>query len=81
MACKRHPTSAEIEKLAAMYAGRIIAASRSPDLPAGDQPVADYQEVDTNSVELSRPRSVGVDMLGFLPCHRFVLKTFLPLSV
>jgi len=56
--------SAEIEKLAAMYAGRIIAASRSPDLPAGDQPVADYQEVDTNSVELSCPRSVGVEHVG-----------------
>lgn len=56
--------SAEIEKLAAMYAGRIIAASRPPDSPAGDQPVPDFQEVDTNSLELSLPRSVGVEHVG-----------------
>lgn len=52
--------SAEIEKLAAMYAGRIIAASPAPAPPSGDS-VCDYQEVDTNSLELSRPRSVGVE--------------------
>jgi hypothetical protein len=52
--------SAEIEKLAAMYAGRIIAASPAPASPSGDSG-RDYQEVDTNSLELSRPRSVGVE--------------------
>ena len=54
--------SAEIEKLAAMYAGRIIAASPNP-VSAG-VPICDYQEVDTNSLELSRPRSVGVEHVG-----------------
>lgn len=54
--------SAEIEKLAAMYAGRIIAASPVP-VSAGE-PVCDYQEVDTHSLELSRPRSVGVEHVG-----------------
>lgn len=54
--------SAAIEKLAAMYAGRIIAASPAP-VSAGE-PVRDYQEVDTNSLELSRPRSVGVEHVG-----------------
>ena len=55
--------SAEIEKLAAMYAGRLIAASPAPVSPSGES-VCDYQEVDTNSLELSRPRSVGVEHVG-----------------
>ncbi len=55
--------SAEIEKLAAMYAGRLIAASPAPVSPSGE-PLCDYQEVDTNSLELSRPRSVGVEHVG-----------------
>lgn len=50
----------EIEKLAAMYAGRLLAASPAPASPAGDTG-CDFQEVDTNSLELSRPRSVGVE--------------------
>ena len=52
--------SAQIEKLAEMYAGRIITASPAPVSPSGT-PECDYQEVDTNSLELSRPRSVGVE--------------------
>ena len=55
--------SAEIEKLAAMYAGRLLAASPSP-VSAGDPGTDDYQEVDTNSLELSSPRSVGVEHIG-----------------
>ena len=55
--------SPEIEKLATMYAGRLLAASPTPASPSGD-PVCDYQEVDTNSLELSRPRSVGVEHVG-----------------
>src|ERR1035437_8612628 len=55
--------SAAIETLAAMYSGRIIAASPAPTSPFAD-PVCDYQEVDTNSLELSRPRSVGVEHVG-----------------
>ena len=51
--------SAAIEKLATMYAGRIIAAS--PTAVSSCDPVCDYQEVDTNSLELSRPRSVAVE--------------------
>lgn len=50
----------EIEKLAAMYAGRLLAASPAPVSSGGD-PGGDFQEVDTNSLELSRPRSVGVE--------------------
>jgi transposase len=48
--------SLEIEKLAAMYAARLLAAS-----PVAGSSVADYQEVDTNSLVLSRPRSAGVE--------------------
>lgn len=55
--------SAEIEKLAAMYAGRLIAASPASASPSCD-PVCDFQEVDTNSLELSLPRSVGVEHVG-----------------
>jgi len=51
--------SAAIEKLAAMYAGRLIAAS--PNADSSNAPACDYQEVDTNSLELSRPRSVAVE--------------------
>jgi transposase len=56
--------SAEIEKLAAMYAGRLLAASPAPVSASGDPVACDYQEVDTNSLELSRPRSVGVEHVG-----------------
>lgn len=55
--------SDEIEKLAAMYAGRLIAASPAQASLPGE-PACDYQEVDTNSLELSRPRSVGVEHVG-----------------
>ena len=55
--------SAEIEKLAAIYAGRLLAASPLPVSASGNS-AGDYQEVDTNSLELSRPRSVGVEHVG-----------------
>ena len=51
--------SAAIEKLAALYVGRLIAAS--PNADSSGVPACDYQEVDTNSLELSRPRSVAVE--------------------
>jgi transposase len=54
------PESAAIEKLATLYSARIIAASKSPASPSGE-PASDYQDVDTNSLELSRPRSTGVE--------------------
>ena len=50
-----------IEKLATLYSGRLVAASAQPsDADSG----SDYQEVDTNSIELSRPRSVAVEHVG-----------------
>ena len=54
---------AEIEKLAAMYAARLLAASPVPTSANGDSS-SDFQEVDTNSLELSWPRSVGVEHVG-----------------
>jgi transposase len=51
--------SVEVEKLADMYAARIIAASKVADTLS--EPVPDFQEVDANSLELSRPRSVGIE--------------------
>ena len=50
-----------IEKLATLYAGRLIAASAQA---SDSDSVCDYQEVDTNSLELSRPRSVAVEHVG-----------------
>ena len=52
--------SPEIEKLASLYAARLIAASPVAASPLGGS-VTDYEEVDTNSLVLSRPRSVGVE--------------------
>lgn len=51
--------SAEIEKLGTMYTTRLI---NSSPVSASSDP--DFQEVDTNSLELSRPRSVGVEHAG-----------------
>jgi transposase len=57
------PESAAIEALAGRYAARLVASCKS-DLPvSGDSPM-DYQEVDVNSLELVRPRSVGVEHAG-----------------
>ena len=52
--------SVEIEKLAGIYAARIIAASKASVSSSGEA-AADYQDVDVNSLELSRPRSVAVE--------------------
>ena len=55
-----------IEKLATLYSGRLIAATpavdSSVDSSVDSEP--DFQEVDTNSLELSRPRTVAVEHVG-----------------
>lgn len=53
----------EIEELAQHYAARLLALDAPVSSPQGDQ-VVDYQEVDVASLELVRPRSVGVEHVG-----------------
>ncbi len=60
------PESPVLEELAQRYAARIIAASRQDEssLPALDTAQTEYAEVDVTSLELVRPRSVGVEHAG-----------------
>jgi transposase len=60
------PESPALEELAQRYAARIIAASRQdePSLPALDTAQTEYVEVDVASLELVRPRTVGVEHAG-----------------
>lgn len=55
------PVSAVIETLAQRYAARLVADSR-PALGDATAPV--YHEVDIDSLELVRPRSIGVEHAG-----------------
>jgi transposase len=57
------PESAAIEVLAQRYAARLIASKR-PNSPVSENFAEEYQEVDVNSLELVRPRSVGVEHTG-----------------
>jgi len=54
--------SAEIEKLASLYAARLIVAA--PVVTGISEESPDYQEVDVGSLELTHPRSVGVEHVG-----------------
>jgi len=54
--------SAEIERLASLYAARLIVAA--PVVGGISEESPDYQEVDVGSLELTRPRSVGVEHVG-----------------
>jgi transposase len=54
------PESASIEPLAQRYAARLIAGRAS----SASEPGEIYEEVDVNSLELVRPRSVGVEHIG-----------------
>jgi transposase len=60
------PESPDLEELAQRYAARIIAASGqdAPSSSVSDPHQAEYAEVDVTSLELVRPRSVGVEHAG-----------------
>ena len=68
-ACPDH-----IERAAQHYAGRLVvraavplAAVDAPGAPAGavlPAPAPDFQEVDVDSLQLTQPRSVGVEQVG-----------------
>lgn len=55
--------SAEIEALAQRYAARLV-AGRPSAASVPESPDVEYQEVDVNSLEMVRPRSVGVEHAG-----------------
>ncbi len=57
------PESAAIEALAQRYAARLV-AGRPSIAPEPQGPAVEYQDVDVNSLELVRPRSVGVEHAG-----------------
>jgi transposase len=57
------PESAAIEALAQRYAARLV-VGRHAVAPESENTAPEYQEVDVNSLELVRPRSVGVEHAG-----------------
>lgn len=57
------PETKEIEEFAQQYAAGILAHS-APASSMPGSPEVDYQEVDVASLELVRPRSVGVEHVG-----------------
>ena len=57
------PISTAIEALAQRYAARLVADSRPISAPK-DTATPVYHEVDVDSLELVRPRSIGVEHVG-----------------
>ena len=55
--------SATIEALAQRYAARLV-ADRPSVAPASESPAEQYREIDIDSLQLVRPRSVGVEHVG-----------------
>lgn len=55
--------SAAIEALAQRYAARLVVGRHSV-APVPESSAVEYQEVDVNSLEFVRPRSVGVEHAG-----------------
>jgi hypothetical protein len=55
--------SSEIKKIAQHYAARLI-VNRAESQDILQKKITDYQEVDVASLELVRPRSIGVEHVG-----------------
>ncbi len=63
--------SADIEKAAQYYAGQIIHARGGPDENQGkSKDESDWQSIDVNSLELTRPRSVRVEHAAYQALRR-----------
>jgi len=58
------PISTAIEALAQRYAARLVADSTPVAAPGDTATPAVYHEVDVDSLELIRPRSIGVEHVG-----------------
>jgi len=62
---------AEMEKAAQYYAGLIIQVKGKPERPEeGPRQNGDFQSVDIDSLELTRPRSVGVEHVALQTLRR-----------
>ncbi len=59
-----------VERAAQRYAGQLVARAPAVEPAASDggnrRPPADFQEVDVDSLQLTQPRSVGVEQVGLL---------------
>jgi hypothetical protein len=57
-----------IERAAQRYAGQLVARAPAVEPAAADagnlRPLADFQDVDVDSLQLTQPRSVGVEQVG-----------------
>ena len=58
------PQSTAIEALAQRYAARLVADSRPVAAPGETTTPVVYHEVDVESLEMVRPRSIGVEHVG-----------------
>jgi transposase len=58
------PVLPALETLAQRYAARLVSSHHPVERQARDVPVAEYHEVDVDSLELVRPRSIGVEHVG-----------------
>jgi hypothetical protein len=67
----------EIEELAQRYAARLVTVSGAQPASPTDSDTANYQEVDINSLELVRPRSVGVEHVGVAALNELGLEQIL----
>ncbi len=57
------PEDEEIDQVAQRYAAQLL-ASRPHARQGGEETSGDFHEVDVNSLELIRPRSVGIEHIG-----------------
>ncbi len=56
--------SETIETLAQRYAAQLVVSHKSPASSSSNETAQEYHEVDVESLELVRPRSVGVEHVG-----------------
>jgi transposase len=70
------PESAALEALAQRYAARLVVKG-APATSVQESAEADYQEVDIASLELVRPRSVGVEHAGLAALSRLEIPRIL----
>ncbi len=61
------PLTLPIEEAAQRYAAQIVAGTAAPCTAAEKRGSAQYHEVDIASLELVRPRTVGVEHVGLWP--------------
>jgi transposase len=67
------PLPGDLESLAQRLAAQLVQAQAQPVAPGA--PEADYQAVDLNSLELLRPRTVGVEHVALHAVHELELDT------